>query len=629
VRAWGNQVVWDVAKHVSPGGNPAAQFREPEYFPGIARGCIIACDRNAYPATAWTEDGLFAGYFIDRHAGNLPDWVYQPAGRGFNYLPQSEPFLGDALCNGLLGGDDNACAGSVTELADGSVLWIPRTSGRSAVFRVRGFDHWYRTQGRVRVVAGVPPPARDGTGLTAAYHAGAEFAGLPVATRVDPRLWFSAHAGPDMKAWVNGPCAGVATGTPFSVRWTGQLSAPRSEDYWFHVYNAWSAGGHSQNQCWQPGAGLARVWLNGVLIIDRGLTVSAEATAAYGPVHLEIGQRYDLRVEYAHPGATGPEFSLAWCSTTMEWERVPTTALHAAGAGTSRPVVQLTATQGPDGTPAATVGRQIPLDLPLDVRYRLTTSDYVTRDSIVTIPAGARTTTIALPRRAGRSLIALVPTAAYAGDGTALALAVGDDQPVGVGLAARYQFDEVAGTVAHDAVNARHAAFQRFLNPPAPRWRPQDGRFQGAIEFAEAWTPSLPIPDPAIKGDFTLSLWCRTRQADAPLLSSLLELWLAGGSPAGSFGGWPVAVAQEVPRLDDGQWHHVAFVWNETAGQRAMILYVDGTAIGGGTGPAQASTCAMTLGRCNRQQGFFRGAFDELRLYARALSREEIAELAR
>jgi hypothetical protein len=627
VRVQGDRVVWDVSKHVSPGGNPAAQMREPEFFPGVAHGCVIACDRNAYPATAWTEDGLFAGYFMDRLAGDLPGWVRDPGFRGFNYLPKSGPFEGDALCNGLLGGDDNACAGSVTEFADGTVLWSPRTSGRSAVFRVRGWDNWFRAGGTVRVPPGVPAAPGNGDGLTATYFAGMAFAGQPVATRVDPRLWFSTHAGPEMKAWEKGPCAGIATGASFSVRWTGALTAPRSEDYWFCVYNEWYGGAHSQNQRWKPGAGFARVWLNGVLLIDGGEGAPQGNASVYGPARLEAGQSYDLRVEYACPGGQPPELSLSWCSPTMEWERVPKSFLHASAPAVRLPVVRLAAARRADGAPAAAVALDAPTAKPLKVMCRVTGSDYVARAAEVVVPAGARAAQLALPPRAGRTLVALVPSADYAGDGAALALRLGDDGPVEDGLVARYAFDEAEGVIAHDAVGSRHAAFNRFLNPPAPVWRPTGGRREGALEFAEEWVPPIAVPDVAVRGDFTLALWFRTRQADAPLFGGLLDLRLTDGRPAGIFGGWHVAIASDAPRLDDGQWHHVAFVWNESGGKRAMALFADGRQVGSGMGPGTAGTSGVSLGRCNSGSGFFRGAFDDLRIYSRALCRDEIIAL--
>ena len=107
-----------------------------DIFPGVAHGCIIAGNRNYYGATAWTEDGLFAGFFFDRHANDLPDWACEPAGRGLS---------------GMFAGDDWECAGSLAELADGSVLWIPCASGRAAVFRVRGWENWFRASGKIEL----------------------------------------------------------------------------------------------------------------------------------------------------------------------------------------------------------------------------------------------------------------------------------------------------------------------------------------------------------------------------------------------------------------------------------------------------------------------------------------------
>jgi hypothetical protein len=432
-----------------------------------------------------------------------------------------------------------------------------------------------------------------------------------------------------MKAWAKGACEGIASGAPFSVRWTGSLTPPLGEDYWFCVYNQWHRGGHTQNQHWKPGAGFVRVWLNGVLIIDLAASAPEGGASQYGPVRLEAGHRYAIKAEYASPGAPAPEFSLSWCSSTREWERIPTAFLHSSVPSTRLPVVHLASVPAAAGVPAAAVALDEPCAQPLRVMCRVTGSHYVARPVEAVIPAGGRSAGVALPVGPGKAFLSLVPSVACAGDGVAAALALGDDGPVSEGLVARYAFDEVQGDIAHDSVGVRHAAFQRFLNPPAPRWQPQGGRLLGAVEFGENWIPAFPIPDPAVKGDFTLSLWFRTRQAEAPVLSSLPELWLAGGRPAGIFGGWPLTVAPDAPRLDDGQWHHVAFVWNETGGKRAMALFVDGAQVGSGMGPGSAGASAVQLGRCNSMKGFFVGAFDDLRIYSRALSRGETEALAR
>ena len=85
--------------------------------------------------------------------------------------------------------------------------------------------------------------------------------------------------------------------------------------------------------------------------------------------------------------------------------------------------------------------------------------------------------------------------------------------------------------------------------------------------------------------------------------------------------------------VNDGQWHHVAEVFNRTGN---MIRWVDGAP--SGTQYSLASLSGQSLDNTNQvrigardQSGdevYFRGLIDDARVYARALSPEEIAALA-
>ena len=85
--------------------------------------------------------------------------------------------------------------------------------------------------------------------------------------------------------------------------------------------------------------------------------------------------------------------------------------------------------------------------------------------------------------------------------------------------------------------------------------------------------------------------------------------------------------------VNDGQWHHIAVIFNRRAN---MGRYVDGAATG--TQYSLASLSGQALDNTNQlrigardQAGdevFFRGLIDDARLYARALSLDEIAALA-
>ena len=600
LRALPDGTAWTVSKQKSPGMTDAAVMRHPGYFPGLAHGCIIASNRNSYGAVAWTEDGLFAGFFLDRHTNNLPDWAYEPAGRGLS---------------GMFAGDDWECAGSLAELADGSVLWIPRASGRSSVFRVRGWENWVRASGKIELKQAPPAATPDGQGLAATYFRGKDFAGPPVISRVDARLWFTSGAGDKRVAsWAAGPCEGIAAAEPFSVRWTGRIVAPFSEDFWFRCYNQTADASFIQAQWWKAGAGSAHVWLNDVLIADDARFESA-------PVRLIAGHSYDVKIEYASPGITKPEFAISWASNTKEWKRVPTANLH-ADAAPAGPVVKVTAAKN-----AAQFTLAAPLPKPLTVRFRHTGTDAVTTSGQVTIPAAALTASVAVAVENGPGKIEMEPSADYRGDGTAGAVTIGSVPSVTDGLAGAYLLDEATGRTVHDSVGEAHAPFEVFMNPPVPRWQPTGGIRGGAMEFPEPGI-RVNLSGAKIAGDFTVAFWMRTQKPTQAIMQGTFDLWLAEGQPRIDFGGWGTTAANG-SRLDDGQWHHLAFVWDESGGKRAMHLFIDGTPAATGTGPTNSTTDQLSLGVSNHLQGQpFIGSFDEIRIYKRSLTTEEITALA-
>ncbi len=569
----------------------------------------------------------------------MPAWAYHPYGRGLN---------------GLFGGDDWECAGSVTDLPDGSVLWMPRTSGRSAVFRVRGWDHWHRDSGRIELTQ--PPLAAtpDGKGLAAVYYRGPEFAGGPITNRVDARLWFQNAPGNDrVTSWAKGPCDGIAANEAFSIRWTGRLVAPLGEDFWFRVYNEDRQSAFFKTQWWKDGAGFARVWLNGVLVIDRSKdaprTPDEERGDGYfeaGPIRLEAGRSYDLKVEYASPGREKPEFALSWASNTKEWERIPPAYLHVDAAPAAGPVVSVTTGITEGTTTPVLFSADAPVGEALKIRYRATGVDYVTRRGEVVIAKGTRSAAVAASTGNGPVRVVLEPGAVYRGDGTAGAVTAGRIPSVTEGLVSAYLFDEADGRVMHDSAGGRDGHFENFQNPPVPRWLPAGGKHGGALEFPEQggkdWVPGQAMSDLALQaalpgskiaGDFTAAFWVRTRKATQPLVLGSFDLWLQDGRPLLMFGGWPLP-NPDGPRLDDSEWHNLAFTWDQSGGKRRMTLYVDGRVLGTSIGPGEASLNDLTLGRSNSCKpdsegpGFI-GAFDDVRIYNRCLGVEEVATLAR
>jgi hypothetical protein len=154
---------------------------------------------------------------------------------------------------------------------------------------------------------------------------------------------------------------------------------------------------------------------------------------------------------------------------------------------------------------------------------------------------------------------------------------------------------------------------------------------------------SVTIP-PSVTDDFTVTMWVKTTDtagtADAQWWNGkgLVDGEIGGGGAdwgtsivdgkfvlgVGAPGG-DITVASSV-NINDGTWHHVAATRNNTSG--AMQVYVDGVLSGSGTGPTGPRNWPTSLRIGGLQPGynFLNGALDEVRLYDRILTAEEIAE---
>ena len=88
------------------------------------------------------------------------------------------------------------------------------------------------------------------------------------------------------------------------------------------------------------------------------------------------------------------------------------------------------------------------------------------------------------------------------------------------------------------------------------------------------------------------------------------------------------SVVHLFPRTPEaGAWHHVAGVLDS----RGMLLYMDGQLPGRNAEPFRmGSACPLIIGaNDNEPQRHFNGLIDEVMVFRRALSAEEIADLYR
>jgi sialidase-1 len=172
-----------------------------------------------------------------------------------------------------------------------------------------------------------------------------------------------------------------------------------------------------------------------------------------------------------------------------------------------------------------------------------------------------------------------------------------------------------------------------------------DGVIGGALDFDGAddavrlpYRRQLPLGE----GDFTASLWFRysATTGEQPLLwmggigTGRPQVWLRG-EPANNRvqglitvrnGAAPArsAAVRTAGAYNDGRWHHVAL----RRGNGLLTLFVDGTAISTADvlgSVSGSSPFGVHVGQRMDGRAFFTGAIDEVRVWDRALSDEELA----
>lgn len=237
----------------------------------------------------------------------------------------------------------------------------------------------------------------------------------------------------------------------------------------------------------------------------------------------------------------------------------------------------------------------------------------------------------------------------------ALSASVGPLKPEGIKAAqvddaiAHWKFDEGSGVTASDSSTNTHPG-----TIVGATYVP--GRFDGALSFNGAsyvFLPDAQSGGPTGAGldvgsrDWTIGAWTRTTASGMVAT----KMGFVGGTNAD---GWGMSVsangtvgavlhksgegtvnvfAGDGATVNDGQWHHIAVVFNRAG---SMSRYVDGAPSGNQNnlsfmgGQSIDNTKELRIGARDQagDELFFNGLIDDVRLYARALSVEEIAALA-
>ncbi len=205
-----------------------------------------------------------------------------------------------------------------------------------------------------------------------------------------------------------------------------------------------------------------------------------------------------------------------------------------------------------------------------------------------------------------------------------------------VDLIAWWKFDESDGDIAYNSLGK----FDGVLNGD-PQWWPNDGVNGGVLSFdgTDDYLSTPFVIDPALDsfsvfawikgsapGQVILSQeeganWLMADPTDGALRTDLREPETTGrnASPAG-----PPLISTAV--ITDGNWHRIGFVRDGSD----RILYVDGVEVARDTAAGlESSEGGLIIGAASPLESgsFFSGLIDDVHIYDKALTAEEIAAL--
>ncbi|HPD46404.1 MAG TPA: hypothetical protein P5279_07055 [Anaerohalosphaeraceae bacterium] len=222
-------------------------------------------------------------------------------------------------------------------------------------------------------------------------------------------------------------------------------------------------------------------------------------------------------------------------------------------------------------------------------------------------------------------------------DGT---VAAGDTRSFTTGkLVAWWKFDESEGGWAHDSAGGE--LHGRLIGEPV--WRPDGGRFGGAIELdgKDDYVDMGAGKEFDLTEAITISSWLKVNTFDKQFQALVTKgdnswrlhrmdvtdgLSFAGtGVKSNQPNTWGSRAVGDV-NVNDGQWRHAAAVFT---GSR-MLLYIDGTLDDAcdTAGKISSSQHPVMVGENAQQRGrLWNGMVDDVRIYSFALSAEQVKML--
>jgi hypothetical protein len=204
-----------------------------------------------------------------------------------------------------------------------------------------------------------------------------------------------------------------------------------------------------------------------------------------------------------------------------------------------------------------------------------------------------------------------------------------------------YKLDETEGGIAVDGIGNNDGTLHG-----SPVWQPAGGKLGGALLFdgIDDYVSTDFILNPKM-GSFSVFAWIKGGSPGQMIISQKDPTegrttdqgssWLLADSSYGRLitrlmhPPFDPLVSESV--VTDGQWHRVGLVYDFDGLKR--YLYVDGaevardTTVAGGVG--SDGGLYFGAGKMLDAASFFSGLIDDVRIYDRVLSEEEIAELAR
>ena len=209
------------------------------------------------------------------------------------------------------------------------------------------------------------------------------------------------------------------------------------------------------------------------------------------------------------------------------------------------------------------------------------------------------------------------------------------------GLVLHWRFDEATGREARDSSPSGLHGADEGTTPPfheterAPTQFPNTGsrRFQASANHGVRMSQSAAILRPTT--GLTVTVWFRTTQTTrADLVCNGLDYFIRFAAPevefvrrrpAGGSDGHVTATGNAASAFD-GAWHHAAGVATPTS----TAMFIDGRMVArdGSSVPFTYLSGSVNVGRNAAASLNFEGSLDDVRIYARALSADEIAALA-